>query len=134
MKSCEKVICWKINRKRGVDDKKLFESKRRGRLVVRLKAIKYYKRLLCYLSFYINLLISDLKLDPDLMLWPRPLIQRWSFAFIPYTSHLMLGCNYTHYDYLLLTLFEHLFSMLSSDLENILTFWLFPIKYERSKT
>ena len=46
--------------------------KRRFRLVVRLKAIKYYEGLLCYLSFY-NLLVSDLWLDPDLML--RPLTQ-----------------------------------------------------------
>ena len=43
--------------------------KRGFRLVIRLKAIKYYKRLLCYLSFY-NLLVSDLWIDPDFMLRP----------------------------------------------------------------
>ena len=36
------------------------ESKRGFGLVVRLIAIKYYERLLCYLSSYINLLMSDL--------------------------------------------------------------------------
>ena len=41
----------------------------RGQLVVRLIAIKYNERLLYYLSFYINLLMSDLWLDLDL--WSR---------------------------------------------------------------
>ena len=41
----------------------------RDQLVVRLIAIKYNERLLCYLASYINLLMSDLWLDLDL--WPR---------------------------------------------------------------
>ena len=36
------------------------ESKRRFELEVRLIVIKYHERLLCYLSFYTNLLMSDL--------------------------------------------------------------------------
>ena len=35
-------------------------SQRNGSLIVRLKAIKYYERLLYYLSSYINVLMSDL--------------------------------------------------------------------------
>ena len=72
VKSREKVTCWKINEKRCVDGRKLFESKCRGWLVVRLKAIKYYERLLCYLSSY-NFLISDLWLNLDL--WSRLVIR-----------------------------------------------------------
>ena len=45
------------------------ESKRRFRLIVKLIAIEYIERLLCYLSSYINLLMLDLWLNLDL--WPR---------------------------------------------------------------
>ena len=38
----------------------LVRTKHRFNLVVRLIAIEYNERLLCYLSFYINLLMSDL--------------------------------------------------------------------------
>ena len=41
------------------------ESKRRFGLIVRLIAIEYNERLLCYLSSYTKLLISDLWLDLD---------------------------------------------------------------------
>ena len=77
----------------------------RGQLVVRLIAIKYNERLLCYLFSYINLLMSDLWLDLDI--WSRPQFQGWCIAFIPYTSYLMLvGRNRNHYYYLLLILFN----------------------------
>ena len=45
------------------------ELKRRFGLVVRLIAIEYNKRLLCYLSSFINLLMSDLWFELDL--WSR---------------------------------------------------------------
>ena len=57
------------------------ESKRRFGLVVRLIAIKYNERLLCYLSSYINLMMSDLWLDLDL--WPRD--------GISFSSHLLFN-------------------------------------------
>lgn len=44
---------------------KFFKSKRKSWLVVKLKAIKYYIKLLCYLSSYLNLLMSDLWKDLD---------------------------------------------------------------------
>ena len=47
----------------------VWESKRRFGLVVRLIAIKYNERLLCYLSSYINLLMSNLWFKLDL--WSR---------------------------------------------------------------
>ena len=85
--------------------------KRRFRLVVRLKVIEYYEGLFCYLSSY-NLLVSDLWLDPDLML--RPLIQGWFVAFATHASHPMSSRNRNCYYYLLSTLFvralAHLFN------------------------
>ena len=57
--------------------------KRRCQLVVRLKAVEYYKGLLCYLSSYLHLLATDL--------WPK-------------LSHLF------HYQYNLLFLYRSVFN------------------------
>ena len=76
--------------------------------------------------------------DPNFITWP--LIQTtclglwWCIIFIQYTSHPMTSCNRTHYNYLLLTLFRRLFSVLLSGLGIVLTLRLFPLKYELSKT
>ena len=108
------------------------ESKRRFGLVVRLIAIEYNERLLCYLSSYINLLMSDLWLELDL--WSRLQSQGWCIASVPSTSHPMPGRNRNRYYYLLLTSFERWFSELLTGLGIALTIWLYLLKYERSKT
>ena len=134
--------------------------KRRFRLVVRLKAIEYYEGLLCYLSSY-NLLVSDLWLDPDLML--RPLIQGWCVAFATHTPHPMSGRNRNRYYYLFSTSFVRSFvrSLVRALVRSfvhalacscarsfvrsfvralvrscvlVLALWLYPLKCERSKT
>ena len=53
--------------------------------------------------------------------------------FVLYTSHPMPGRNRTCYNYLLLTSFVCLLSVVLSNLEIILMLWLFPLKYEQSK-
>ena len=58
----------------------VWKSKRRFSLVIRLIAIEYNMWLLCYLSSYINLLISDLWLNLDL----------WSRNDVLSLSHLLL--------------------------------------------
>ena len=108
--------------------------KRRFRLIVRLKAIKYYEGLLCYLSSY-NLLVSDLWLDPDLMF--RPLIQGWYVAFATHASHPLSGRNRNCYYYLLSTSFVRIFAhscVCSLVRLYVRSFWLYPLTCERSKT
>ena len=131
VESCE---CLKrLHSVKGRKATNLVHTKHRFNLVVRLIAIKYYERLLCYLSSYINLLMSDLWLDLDL--WSRPQFQGWCIAFIPYASHLMpAGRNRNRYYYLLSTSFECWFSELLTGLGIALTIWLYLLKFERSKT
>ena len=75
---------------------------------------------------------------PDIV--TRPLIQTscsnlWRcIVFVPYAFHPMPGCNCICYNYLLSILFVCLLLVVLSGLEIVLTLWLFPLKYERSKT
>ena len=70
----------------------LVRTKRKLNLIVRLIGIKYNKRLLCYLSSYINLLMSDLRLDLDL--WSRDdisLSSRLLLTQCPLINHALLS-------------------------------------------
>ena len=53
-------VFWMTNLEKCKIANLIQESKRKFGLVVRLIDIKYYEKLLCYLSSYINFLISDL--------------------------------------------------------------------------
>ena len=108
------------------------ESKCRFGMEVKLIAIKHNERLLCYLSSYINLLISDLWLELDL--WSRLQSQGWCIASVPSTSHLMPGHNRNRYYYLLSTSFERWFLELLTDLGISFTIGLYLPKYKWSKT
>ena len=107
----------------------------KDKLVVRLIAIKYTKRLLCYLSSYINLLMTDLWLD--LNLWSKLHTQNsdpemiYCLCLVCFSPN--AGRNCTCYNYLFLTLFKCWFLELLTGLGIARTIWLYLLKYKRSK-